>query len=216
MAVVFDAFATVTGGSTTWTHTPVGTPTAVGVWISCFNGATGTITGVTYGGVSMAREIFAPSGGPFSLATGCYLYSLPNPPSGAQTVVVSGTPSFLVGASVTVTGSDTTTCFRNVGNSTSGSATGPLTVTLTTVSGDLVVDMFDAFGGNTLTPAQTLAWGPVNNSNVIDSGSYQAAITTTTINSWTCLGATNGLQLLAGAFKGTSGGGDVLMPQIWL
>src|SRR6516164_3443608 len=89
MAVAFDAVGPGASGSAvsslTWTHTPAGTPTAVGVWTGGY-GAT-VITGITYGGTSMtAGTLYTPSGssGPQTVS-----YGLAGPASGAQTVVVS-------------------------------------------------------------------------------------------------------------------------------
>ena len=214
-AVAFDAQSTSgvagSGGPTySWTHTPVGTPTAVGVWITSYNGATGfTPTGVTYGGSSMTLALTG-SGSLNDLDT---LYCLTSPPSGAQTVVITfgGTGQYFIAAAVTVTGSSTSTCFRNTGNTPSTSATSPASTTLTTVSGDLVVDMMQVFSGSAITKggSQTLAWGPNSQSALNASGSYQAATSTSTTMTWTWTGGSTSEEF-AGAFEVGSGGGAVV------
>ena len=121
MAVSFDAYSTSqaggSGGPTySWTHTPAGTPTAVGVWITVYNGVSGyTPSSVTYGGVTMTLGTSVGGGAQNDWD---FLYSLPNPPSGAQTVQITfgGTGQYYIAAAVTVIGSSLTTCFRNVTN----------------------------------------------------------------------------------------------------
>ena len=93
----FDKVTTPAANTTTtvysWTHTPVGTPDYVVVAVGV-NGNSGadSISGVTYGGVSMTR---VPTHG-FAQDTSeevgsVYLYTLASPSSGAQTVAVTKT-----------------------------------------------------------------------------------------------------------------------------
>src|SRR3972149_1067868 len=56
MAIAFDAFSNYTGTSNTsfsWTHTPVGTPKAVIVWVVQNAATTVEANAPTYGGVTM-------------------------------------------------------------------------------------------------------------------------------------------------------------------
>lgn len=59
MAVAFDAASDsaefVSGTPATWTHTPVGTPRGVIVYITQADGTNDVFSGVTYGGVAMTR-----------------------------------------------------------------------------------------------------------------------------------------------------------------
>jgi hypothetical protein len=95
MAVAYDAFsqsATATG-ELSWTHTPVGTPRGVEVYISQNVGLTDEVTGVTYGGVTMTRDT-NPAANPVTRNSSedgaVYKYFLGSSiPTGAQTVVVS-------------------------------------------------------------------------------------------------------------------------------
>ena len=92
MAVAFDAASTGVGTSTfSWSHTPVGTPRGVIVFV-VQSGAVDEITSVTHGGVSMTEA----DGSPLIKLTGescvVYVYFLGSGISGgAQTVeVVAG------------------------------------------------------------------------------------------------------------------------------
>jgi hypothetical protein len=145
--VVFDAVSNpapiLSSGSSplSWTHTPVGVPTAVAVLMGGFNSSIKP-TAVTYGGVSMTLGTAFGPDQPFVIIAG-----LANPSSGAQTVSISGfTSCFLAAAAITVTGSDTTTCFRNstgLGRQTDGGSGS--SVSVSSAVGDLVIDCVVGF-----------------------------------------------------------------------
>lgn len=103
---VYDAYSSTSGtGDLSWTHTPVGSPTGVLVFVWQYNTGTGQIASVTYGGVTMERKIF----GLFTLgATSMvgYLYWLNQDiPTGPQTVLVDTTAVILRQASaISLTG----------------------------------------------------------------------------------------------------------------
>jgi len=91
MTIAFDAIASkaTTSGSTTWTHTPSGTPAGVLVFIHQRQDQTDVVTAVTYGGITMTRLARIGNAG-VSLASSEYAYFLGNGvPSGAQTVSVT-------------------------------------------------------------------------------------------------------------------------------
>lgn len=96
----FDAYSNTSGtGDLSWTHTPVGTPTGVAVFVWQYNTTTNQIASVTYGGVPMTLKI----NGLFTLqaanAVG-YMYWLNrNIPAGPQTIVVDTTAVILRQAS---------------------------------------------------------------------------------------------------------------------
>lgn len=178
-------------GSLTWTHTPVGTPTGVAVGVINFN-PNCTISGVSYGASSMgaaAQSNTQGNSGPFD-QNDARLYGLANPPSGAQTVTVSfsaGTNCFVAGASITVTGGNTTTVFR-ASNSAKGTSTTP-SVSVTSSSGDLVVDFVMTADGAVNT---TAAGGSQTSrvANLTSGGNRESASTLTasgasTNMSWT-------------------------------
>jgi hypothetical protein len=85
----------------------------------------------------------------------CFIFGLANPGAGPYSIVLSGTIAYPDCSSISVTGSDTTTCFRNT-NSASGSSTAA-SVTVTSVVGDLVLSALgmDGAGGPSITGPQT-------------------------------------------------------------
>lgn len=97
MAVAFDAFSNSGSAtaSTSWTHTPVGTPRAVIVLIPQYNGGTSIsdeITTVTYGGVTMTEITGSPVLHAATEAVGCHAFFLGSSiPTGAQTVAITST-----------------------------------------------------------------------------------------------------------------------------
>lgn len=105
MAIAFDAASHSTAAvanNFSWTHTPNGTPRGVLVFIAQNASGTDDVTGVTYGGTSMARV------GRALHATGetsaVYIYFLgASVPTGAQTVSVTAGASLKDGHCVTVT-----------------------------------------------------------------------------------------------------------------
>jgi hypothetical protein len=152
MTVAFDAVASdsvsaSSGTTLSWTHTPVGTPTAVGVSLWNYE-PFATISGITYGGVAMTQAVTNDNEA-FSVQVG----GLANPPAGAQTVVLtfSGTDAYCMAGSVTVTGSNTTTCFRaSSPTSTDGfDSAGASSLAVTTAAGDLVFDVIGVAAGYT-------------------------------------------------------------------
>lgn len=206
MAAQFDAVSSAhvaNSGITTltWTHTPVGTPTAVGVVTSEFGpGGGSAISGVTYGGTTMgARKSTSGTG----TQPGTSIWGLANPPSGAQSVVVTmgGTGNYVEAAAVTVTGSDTITVFSNA-NSATGTSTTP-SVALTTGSNDFAMDILGTTtGAFPATPggSQTSRWGPLTDGGDEAQGSTAPSGGATTTMSWTI--TSNTWALSAAAFKG--------------
>lgn len=93
MAVAFDAFSENGSNSTadpiSWTHTPVGTPRGVLVFVNQNSTGLNDLDGVTYGGVAMSAVSSSPlfgSGGEPATIYGFFLGS--GIPTGAQTVSV--------------------------------------------------------------------------------------------------------------------------------
>lgn len=170
MSVAFDAVGPSSSGATgsgvttlSWTHTPVGTPTAASCQLGYWSNVN-AVSGVTYGGTAMAQAV-SQAAGTGNVNETAQIWGLANPASGAQTVQIT----FAVGGkftnagSVTVTGSDTTTCFSNVSSANGASAASGAS-TCTSAVGELVIDMCicdDGTTGVTITPAggQTQRWG---------------------------------------------------------
>ncbi len=147
MSVAFDAKGPSTGTTSSasntisWTHTPSGTPTAAAVVIGWVDTGGKTISSVTYGGTSMSQ-----AGSTQISASGFWktaIFGLANPASGAQTVTVTFSGALShggTGQSITVTGSDTTTCFT--GNASTSGTTDPASLSVTSQNDELVIDVF--------------------------------------------------------------------------
>lgn len=142
--VVFDAITHLNppvssiAGIVTFNHIPVGTPTAIAIlWGGYQNG---NPTSITYGGFSMSA-----TGTVFGALTnpGVQILGLANPPSGTQAVSLT-VNGYIAIACISVTGSDTTTCFRNAGSGGTGSGAAS-TATVSSASGDLVIDCVNGF-----------------------------------------------------------------------
>lgn len=96
MTVAFDALSSATNPAPSFTHTPVGTPRGVLLFVTALTG-TDTVTGATlptYGGVVMTEV----TGSPLLKATGetlaCHAFFLGSGiPTGAQTVSLVDTPA---------------------------------------------------------------------------------------------------------------------------
>lgn len=103
--IAFDAFSSSAGGTgnQSWTHTPVGIPNGVIVFVNQAVAVTDQVSSVTYGGVNMTRLAFNTLAGTF----GVYAYFLGTGiPTGAQTVLVTvGGAATKVGAAISVTAS---------------------------------------------------------------------------------------------------------------
>jgi hypothetical protein len=82
------------GGDASWTHTPVGTPRGVLVWVLYSNTLSHAdfVTGVTYGGVSMTEVAGSPNVKTVTESMSAHCFFLGSSiPTGAQTVAVDVT-----------------------------------------------------------------------------------------------------------------------------
>lgn len=176
-----------TASSASWSHPGV-TPTAVAVFIANDN-SFATISSVTYGVVSLTLQttyagITFPNGTSSVTLWGVASGSLP---AGTQTVVVTGSATGMgFGAIVhTVSGSNTTTVFDSVGTALFNSGSATPSVSITSTSGDIVVDaLFDvnniaatASGGQTQVQSNVALSGTPNLSG---NASWKAATTAST------------------------------------
>lgn len=210
MASTFDAKSTASGSGVTsvsWTHTPVGTPTAVGVGCYSYSG-TGTISGITYGGAAMAQAVRATDTTPDE----CVIYGKPNPASGAQTVSISASGAFYPGAVAwSALGSDTGTTFSNTASNSGtvnsgGSINGG---TCNSSASEFVVACMGAdAGGGTLTIGGT---GTEDMNFVIGGevtgGAHAAGSATVTISFTTSAGTGVPWCGVSASFKVASAGG---------
>jgi len=212
MAVTFDAKSSGTGNfviDVTFTHTPAGTPSAVGIGAFGFNNGSATIT-ATYGGTNVPSFV-GPVNDP-GADTGL-IFGLASPASGAQTVTVHGSNFWYpIAHVVTVTGSDTSTCFSNGNSANAGSGTA-LSVTTTSATGELVLatggidgsgaDMTAGGGGsNTTSLYLNDVVGGERASSSLASGASSVTAT------YTATGSTNWV-MMAASFKAAAGAGSV-------
>lgn len=107
-APAFDAYSNngaLVAGDVSYTHTPIGTPRGVVVYVISAQGSD-NVTGVTYGGVAMTEVTGSPNSNATLPAT-VYAYFLGSGiPTGAQTVLVSTTGSVNKSAhTITITAS---------------------------------------------------------------------------------------------------------------
>lgn len=190
--VSFDAVASnsVAGGGNTltWTHTPVGVPTGVGVGVENFT-ANCSVSSITYGAASLTQAVAQSIPGQ---NTNVELWGVANPPAGPQTVTVNftGSTCFAQAGSITVTGGSTSTVFRAT-NSAQGSNNAP-TVSVTSATGDLVVDVLGETSSSATPTAggsQTLRWGPLNAGSNTAAGSTLPATGASTSMSWSLSGS---------------------------
>lgn len=145
MAVAFDSVSQSANcenvSSLTWTRTPAGTPTAVGIAWAGYAGDSGTRTlTCTDGGTNAPAEI-ATAGDPFTTGRTPTIFGLGNPAAGAQSVVVSCAGGAMYGKAfaLSVTGSDTSDVFEASNNATNaGSANASVTVTGSTADGYVI------------------------------------------------------------------------------
>jgi hypothetical protein len=210
MAVALDAVSTKTDAGTgqnpSWTHTPSGTPTGVGIGIAWRTTGGVTISSVTYGEQECAHEDtqLVTSDSDFTRVA---IYGLANPPSGAQTVQVnfSGSVSHDSAAyAVTVTGGSTSDVFSASAKGTG--ATHP-SVNVSSSADELVMDAVGFTGGSgTVDGGQTQRLSAALN-GATAKGSTEAGASSVTM-SWT-LGAEANWGSVAASFAvaGAGGGG---------
>lgn len=204
-SVAFDAISNPTpinasAATLSWTHTPVGAPTAVAVVIGGY-AAGSTISSVTYGGVSMSAGT---AYGDYPATYYTRMYGLANPSSGAQTVTVTFSGNtYAAAAAITVTGSDTTTCFSNSSGNTA-TASSSISDTVSGATGELVVDCVAGFiagaGASGVGGAQTSRYSAFWNGNIsfgVSTAPGAASVTTT----WSTVSSSDHCAGAIGSFK---------------
>jgi hypothetical protein len=92
MAIAFDASSNATAGTgnLSWTHTPVGTPKGVMVFVVANATLLDHVSGVTYGGTAMTEVALSPASFDTSVDSTVHGFFLGSSvPTGAQTVAVT-------------------------------------------------------------------------------------------------------------------------------
>lgn len=196
MAVAFDAANSGNGGPATSVSFSLaaGTPSAVGVGVSLYNN---TISAVTYDGVSMGAAFSSDAGvaGDKEITA---IYGKANPPAGTKTVSVTpGSSAYFTVGAVSVTGSDTTTCFRSGSNASAHGTSNNPSNAVSSATNDLVMDVIGTVHSGVFTKgaSQTQRW-QAGSFGQVGAGSTQAGAASVTmawsINSsmnWTWCGA---------------------------
>jgi hypothetical protein len=163
MSIAFDALSQVAAegtGNLSWTHTPVGTPRGIVVFIAHVVSATDQVTGVTYGGVPMTEMAGSPNILSVSGLDVVYGYFLGSGiPTGAQTVAVTVTgaasPKWAGAVSVTAAQDTVIQDTKTINN---GSLANP-TVTLSLGGNSCFCTIGFAAGPNAVTgTTETAGW----------------------------------------------------------
>lgn len=217
----YDAFSASGGGTgtQTWTHTPVGTPRGVGVWVYGGNG-TDEISTCTYGGVSMTETANSPQ----LLTTGeagqvSQFFLGASLPTGAQTVecTATGATTTKVGMSITWTAGGDTELVSTALILNANLQDPSVTLSL---SGETCAVAFGAYSGH-----NTASVSPLTNwTERIDSSAgtesiilytYDIVGSTDVTVGWDDAAA-NDVALLAMAIKQSAGGGGATPKPILL
>jgi hypothetical protein len=179
------------GGSTTWNHAGGTGLTCAVVGLSIADNAQ-SVSDVQYGtGNFMVKQVEDSPGATYNQHG--YLYTLSSPPSGTQTITVrfgSGTTGMWAGA-ITFKGTATANnCMRSGSGNTNHVASGSQTpaVTITTVSGDVVIGMTGNNNGRVITVnTGTQFFNPCTSSCSfgVGAGSYISATSTTQTMNYT-------------------------------
>ena len=166
MAIAFDAVsvglkAPASGTPLTFAHTCTGANRKL--FVGLFKTAGDTVTGVTYGGVSMTLVDKIANGTEY-----VYLYELIAPATGSNNVVISFTSNAIVRAhAISYTGvKQTGSVDASAKNSTSGTT---ITTTLTTIENNCWTVEYCRAGGDITAGAGTTLRGTSTTSNPLDS-----------------------------------------------
>lgn len=131
MTIAFDAKSNSTAGTgdLSWTHTPVGTPKGVLVFIVANGTLSDQVTAVTYGGVAMTEVAGSPAAFDSTVDSVVYGYFLGSGiPIVAQTVAVSASGATKIAACMTVTADGNTAVVDTTHVTDSGAPSGTLTL----------------------------------------------------------------------------------------
>lgn len=224
MSVAFDAVSATdfaAASSASWTHTPAGTPTAVGVGVaSAVVAGDASISSITYGAGSLTQACTV--AWTQTHPNRSSLWGLASPASGAQTVAVTfngAVANYGAAGAITVTGSDASTCFSNTNT---GQGDGAASSTCTSVTGELVMDnVFSAEyvtngNGPTVSGSNTQRWSNQNiGAGQTGGGSTIAGASSVTM-SWSRNAPTteDGWGQCLGSFQAAAGG--QILPFPWM
>lgn len=207
MPVVFDAASNGQGGVVTTlniNHTCTGTDRLLVVGCSINSGASASVSGVTYNGVSMTSAGAAPIDGGNTEVSLWYLVA---PATGSNTIAITitGTISGISAGGVSFTGVHQTTPVGTYASATGNSTTA--TVNVTSATNEMVVDVCGCFFTSTLSvgAGQTQRFNAQAGFVVTGAGSTEAGASSVTM-SWT-LSTSGNWAIAALPVKEATGGG---------
>lgn len=186
MAIAYDTITVVNAGNTgtdpyTFSHTCTGSNRGLIVVVGTGGGTPATVTGVTYNGVSMTQETTNLNNNRRE-----YIFSLPNPASGSNTVSVdwSGSSPEMAIMAISYTGVDQTDMVEATNTTTMNSGT-TVSISVTSVSANAWIAAYgvsrEARTWTVDSPATER--GVSGGSGAVDS--HYADRTTTTAGSYT-------------------------------
>lgn len=133
--------------SLTFSHTCTGSDLVLIVQVACRTGSA-DITGVTYNGVSMTKEDDTEN----TNVCGVQTYSLINPATGANNVVISlGGYKLLTGVATSFSGANQTDAVEAINGSNTGYSAAPSNAVTTITNDAIVIDGLNCQGARTVT-----------------------------------------------------------------
>jgi len=224
MALAHDADSSSSGitvASLAWSHICTGADLILVVGVDTFAivGQYGiqAVTGITYNGVSLTK-IDAQDAGVYCRSELWYLIA---PAAGTHDIIVTlaGTTAYIVGGATSWTGADQSAPLGTAAKATG--TTTPVTVNVTSVAGEYVVDSACAYKATAITltvgASQTSAWNETPATGYVGAGSYEASASTITM-SWTLSAAALGWATVAVPIKPATapGGTDTTVSEVWV
>jgi len=222
MALAHDADSSSSGTQVktlTWSHINAGDLLVVGVdtFYIAARYSIQAVTGITYNGVALTK-IDAQDAGVYCRSELWYLIA---PAAGTHDIVVTlaDVTGYIVGGATSWTGADQSSPLGTAAKATG--TTTPVTVNVTSVAGEYVVDSACAYKATAITltvgASQTSAWNETPATGYVGAGSYEASASTITM-SWTLSAAALGWATVAVPIKPSTAPGatDTTVSEVWV
>ena len=228
MALAHDADSSSSGTQVktlTWSHINAGDLLVVGVdtFYLSTDFPVRAVVGITYNGVSLTK-IDAQAAGTYCRSELWYLVA---PAAGTHDIVVDlgsahtggGASGYIVGGATSWTGADQSSPLGTAAKATG--TTTPVTVNVTSVAGEYVVDSACAYKATAITltvgASQTSAWNETPATGYVGAGSYEASASTITM-SWTLSAAALGWATVAVPIKPATAPGatETTVSEVWV
>jgi len=222
MALAHDADSSSSGtavSTLTWSHINAGDLLVVGVdtFYIAARYSIQAVTGITYNGVALTK-IDAQDAGVYCRSELWYLIA---PAAGTHDIVVTlaDVTGYIVGGATSWTGADQSSPLGTAAKATG--TTTPVTVNVSSVAGEYVVDSACAFMVTAITltvgASQTSAWNETPATGYVGAGSYEASASTITM-SWTLSAAALGWATVAVPIKPATAPGatETTVSEVWV